>query len=317
MSDGQMFLSKARSNIGLLHWSKTLVRDNSSTVGSFIAAENWLQQAAKIDNNRSAWRGLGFIYLAQEQEDNAIAAWQKADGMGEELVRWGHLAQRTERPNEAIKWYERAANVETELGDPWYFIAIVYHEQQLADSRHAIQRALKATYFRDIGISDAYLLQGAIIQASADIESINQALGSVNAALRIDAFSSNAVKAEAYHKRGVLYERLGYNQQDIILEYRQALAIKPDHPWARLRLGYTLYLVNGDLNQAEREIRHAISLSGDDLFQKWAHRYLGDIYRYENRTPEAIMAYQKVLEIDPLDKRVVELLADLLVGQSN
>jgi tetratricopeptide (TPR) repeat protein len=319
LDSGRTYLSSTASNIGLLYLNIATVESDSSRASALsLASETWLKQAITVHDNRSAWRGLGFLYSRQRNEGDAIKAWQKANEMEKELIRWGLQKQRARQHDEAVRWYIRAASVDQQLGDPWYFVALAQHEQrQWDESLQSIKKALQSSYFQNVGVSDVYLLQGAIIQVTQGPQGFSQALESINIALTLDAFSSNAVKAEAFHKRGFLYEGTGRDQQEVITEYQQALALQPEHHWARLRLGYALYLANGNVAQAEHEMNEAIALGGDDLFQKWAHRYLGDLYRLENRVSEAIAAYQNVLQIDPMDEEVSRLLAELLVLQPN
>ena len=71
------------------------------------------------------------------------------------------------------------------------------------------------------------------------------------------------------------------------------------------------------IKEAEKEIKRAIMLGGDDLFLKWAYRYLGDLYRYENRFPEAVTAYQEAMKFGEADEELSQLLDDLLLLRRN
>ncbi|MBK7179716.1 MAG: tetratricopeptide repeat protein, partial [Chloroflexi bacterium] len=95
---------------------------------------------------------------------------------------------------------------------------------------------------------------GAILQSAPDFKNIDQALQAIDMALQLDAFSSGALKSEAFHKRGFIYEQQGVDLQDAISEYRKALDLQPDHRWARLRLGHALYFACGDAEQAEKKL---------------------------------------------------------------
>ncbi len=313
MTRGRLGLSLGWSNIGLLGLSQALIQDEESRWPSLFLPEMALEKSLLFSKNHSAWRALGFVAILKGEESKAILDWQYAGDMGGELIRWGHCARDGHCYGQGLDWYYRASKVETGLGDSWYYMALVYYGQQhWGEALQSLTISLQARYLLEVGISDVYLLQGAVLQSASDFQNIDQALESIDMALYLDAFSSDALKSEAFHKRGFIYEQQGINLEDAISEYRKALDLQPDHRWARLRLGYALYFAYGDADQAEEEIKQAIRLGGDDLFLRWAYRYLGDIYRYENRFPEAVIAYEEAMKFSEADEELSQLLDDLL-----
>lgn len=318
MTRGRLGFSLGWSNMGLLGLSQALIHDENPKLPSLFLPEMALEKSLLITKTHSAWRALGFVSMLQGEESKAISDWQNAGDMGGELIRWGHCARVGHCYGQELEWYYRASKVETGLGDAWYYMALVYYGQQRwGEALQSLTTALQAEYLLEVGISDVYLLQGAILQSAPDFQNIDQALQAIDMALQLDAFRSDALKSEAFHKRGFIYEQQGVDLQDAISEYRKALDLQPDHRWARLRLGHALYFAYGDAEQAEKEIKRAIMLGGDDLFLKWAYRYLGDLYRYENRFPEAVTAYQEAMKFGEADEELSQLLDDLLLLRRN
>jgi tetratricopeptide (TPR) repeat protein len=164
-------------------------------------------------------------------------------------------------------------------------------------------------------LSDVYFRLGVLYEQEWDFQDVNMALTMYDKALDFGGFGYEGNHAQAYYRRGVIYEEIEHELVKAIAQYRKALDIFPEHSWAKLRLGYALYREYKSVTLAEDILRKIISSQEDNVYQKFAYQYLGDIYMIENRPLDAIAAYRQVLTIDPTDEKVTQLLTDLLAEQ--
>lgn len=242
-----------------------------------------------------------------------VNAWQLGGFTSSEFLGAGEEARKAAQYSDAVTWYKRASVMAPALGDPWYYIGLVRQAQgRWAMALEAYSRALQADVFQDVGRSDVYFRQGVVYQGVSDYQDLRQALILYDVALEIDSFSSDELKAQAFYKRGEVYGLLGRTLSEVIAQYRQALTLRPNHRWARLRLGYALYWKDGELGVAKAEIERALAIWPNNAYRKWPYRYLGDIYRDAGLVDKAVDAYQEALRIDPNDTRVKEILASLV-----
>lgn len=77
----------------------------------------------------------------------------------------------------------------------------------------------------------------------------------------------------------------------------RATQVDPSYPQAWIQLGNS-YLVNSpqDLSKAEAYIRKAVALQPNEAV---VHDYMGDVYRAENKLPEARVEYTRMAELAP------------------
>ena len=104
----------------------------------------------------------------------------------------------------------------------------------------------------------------------------------------------------AHNNLGNIYKDL--NQlDDAIRSYKKALTSKPDFFEVYNNLGLVLFK-NGDFFQAEKNYRKALSINSnyyDSCFN------LGNLLRDTNRRKEALICYQKAIEIKPLASYII------------
>ena len=81
----------------------------------------------------------------------------------------------------------------------------------------------------------------------------------------------------------------------------------PTYAGARMTLARAL-AEHGELARAEAEFRHVLELTSDSVP---AHRALGDLLRGQGRTAEALVVYEALQELTPLDEEVGPLLETL------
>ncbi len=118
-------------------------------------------------------------------------------------------------------------------------------------------------------------------------------------------------EALAHYLMGSLYDNAGQTGE-AIGEYRKALALYPDSPETKLRLGSSLLLA-GELSEAGKVIDEAIV---DDPENVAAYMLRAFVHTAKKEFPEARENYQHVLQVDPSNMRALTFLADLLVQEN-
>lgn len=307
-------MSKALTSVGMLALARYLQASSQTADSSLLPrAEHLFREATRWRRaDATAHRGLGLVLAAEGREDEAVVAWQAAGGMLEELIQRGEQARRAESYEEALKWYGRAIAMNPGLGDPWYYTGLAYEGlNQWEQAIEAYRRALDLRAFEYAGRSSPYYRLGWIHQRELDSPQLDKALAAYNAAIALGDFATDTEAAGAYHSRGAIYDRQGRDPLDSVREYRQALALSPQHKWARLRLGQALYRKHGNVSLAEQEIEQALTLWPDIKSRKWPYRFLGDIYRDAGLVEKAVAAYQEALRVDPNDQQVQRVLNEL------
>jgi superkiller protein 3 len=255
---------------------------------------------------------LGFAYLAAGDPTAAAEAWQAAGLSAWEFIEVGDSMAQAQQQAGAIVWYNRALVIQPGLADAWYALGLAYQQQeQWSDAINAYTAALEAETWQNVQPGDVYYRLGQIYQNAAASQDLEKALEMYAAALDSDAFSSETIRADVHYKRGEIYFWLGRRPSESMAEYRQAIALDPEHYWAHLRLGQALYQTYQDVDRAVVELQLAIDCWPSGPSQKWPYRILGDIYQEAGMTTEAIAAYQEALRFDPQDEQVADKLAAL------
>jgi tetratricopeptide (TPR) repeat protein len=109
--------------------------------------------------------------------------------------------------------------------------------------------------------------------------------------------------AEEYKKAGDL--------EMAIQVLTEGLKSNPSYVTARSFLG-RLLMDKGDLNGAQKELEEVIKAIPDNLL---AQRKLGDLYVLQGRGGDALQRYKAALVLNPGDKELPSLLADLEAGK--
>lgn len=311
---GSAVVSSGLTSVGLLTFTRYLSACSHTVARpTLYRTEHSLRQAILWNPaNTSARRGLGFVLAMQGREDQAVAVWQNAEGMVEEFIQRGDMAQAAKRYEKALLWYERAARMEPNLGDPWYHIGVIHEGlEEWEQALRAYEQAVEAETFADIGRSSLYYQIGKIYQRHLAPPKLNRALAAYDTAIVLDSFNNDWEAADAHASRGTIYDQQDLNPLASIREYQRAVLLNPEHHWAHLRLGAALYQRYGKVSLAEQEIKQALTLWADDKSRKWPYRILGDIYNDAGLIEKAIAAYQVAFRLDPSDKWVRQALSKL------
>jgi tetratricopeptide (TPR) repeat protein len=105
------------------------------------------------------------------------------------------------------------------------------------------------------------------------------------------------------------YRKIGDIEMAIYV-LTEGLKNNPGYVTARSTLG-RLYLEQGDLASAQKELEEVIKVIPDNLL---AQRKLGDIYVLQDKKSEALQRYKACLALNPDDKDLTGMVADLEAG---
>ena len=89
------------------------------------------------------------------------------------------------------------------------------------------------------------------------------------------------------------------------------MSIKPESPVLHLNLANNMYRL-GEISEAEKHYRMAISISSDNESTAKAHNRLAFIYQMQRKNSEAIEHYTEALRINPNELKALNNLAILL-----
>jgi tetratricopeptide (TPR) repeat protein len=240
------------------------------------------------------------IYRRAVRGEPWLDQWAEAGVMAEDLANAGEGARKTERYGEALTWYEYAMRQDPDLGDPWYYLGLLYEDQeQWEDALAAYQRAIASGRLGQVHRSSPYYRLGTLFQWRLGEQRLDNALAAYEAAIDANHFRSDWEAAECHYRRGEILRWQEAELDDYISEFRQAIALNPQHGPAHLALGVSIYKRDQDGAAAEVEILKALDLAPQ---HRWAYYYLGEIYREEGHMDEAAAMYKQALEIDPAFK---------------
>ena len=296
---GPALMSYVLSSVGMV----SLARDLSGAAGELfpqvaLDADTLLCQALSLDaGNRGAHRGLGWVLAAQGKVAEAAAEWRAGGFTAQEFIDAGEQARKAGRFQEALEWYERAANVEPGWGDPWHCMGQVYwRTQDWKRALDAYEEAVESDTLTNIGRSSLYYRIGVIYQSKVEPRQTDAALTAYGAAIETDGFSGTEEAADCHYRRGEILSWMGGDPDEYIREYKRAIELDPRHVSAHILLGAAYYVRYRDVGMAEAEIRRAMELSPHN---KWTYYHLGDVYRHEGRAEDAAVMYRWALDIDP------------------
>lgn len=274
-------------------------------------ARRYFQLALDVnegDTGGYGWLGRAEMLLGRPAA--AVAAWQKGDfSTLQFIVKSGDVARQSKRYDEALRWYQYAAEIKPELGDPYYYIGLAYEGmERWIEALKAFQVANSEGYFVWAHRSSIYYHMGMIYQTRLSPQQLDESLSCFEKAIAIGDFGSVWEEAETYYRKGEALLLRKAEPSTIITTLQKALDLNPHHVWAHILLGNSYYIGYQDPEMAEAEIKQAIELSPQ---AKWAYFHLGEIYRQEGRVEEAQELYEKALEIDrgfePAQNRLEEL----------
>lgn len=309
------FISYLFGNVGWVEVSNFLIPKNARNFASnsnrlSVQIQQQFEKAVLFyDKNNSARGALGWVSFYLNDGEKAILEWKLAGLDGRYFLKRGILARSSGNYEQARQFFEVAINLEPSVGDAWYYLGLIYYEENNWDeAKNFFEKALT---FRldEVKLSDIYLYIGTTQYFMNDPLGSADALKGLNRALSINNFSSDYLVAEAYYRRGVTRRRLGLSTEEALEDFKKSLEYNPNYRWAYIMLGDTIYEAYRDPDRAEDQINKAIEMDPND---KWPYHYLGSIYVRAGEKKKAILMYQRVLEIDPEATGVRATLQNLL-----
>jgi tetratricopeptide (TPR) repeat protein len=227
----------------------------------------------------------------------AVEALQQAGYTAMGLVAVGKQARARSDLEEAQVWYERAARLEPDLGDPWYRLGILFEQQeQWTSAIAAYEQALGFNRYQEVSGSDLHCRLGTIYGWNLEPRRPGQALGSLRTALELDDFITPVDAARCSYLYGFVQRERGTEPAQYIDDFQRAVDLNPKQAWAHLMLGVAIYERDRDAARAETEIRKSLDLAPGN---KWAYYHLGEIHRQEGRMADAAAMYEQALRLDP------------------
>jgi len=223
--------------------------------------------------------------------------WRRAGVTVEELLAQGEAARKAKLYDEAMVWYQRAMRLEPEMGDPWYYMGLLLgKQQQWSLALDAYQQAITLNHLRQVSASDPYCQLAIIYHWHQKPPRTEEALTALETALAIDSFHSVRSAAHCHYVYGYILRGRNTPPQDWIAQFQLATELDPNHLWAHILLGIALYKYDNDVANAEIYLKRAWEIAPDSSAPPY---HLGEIYRQEGRTHEAIAMYEKALDADP------------------
>jgi predicted O-linked N-acetylglucosamine transferase (SPINDLY family) len=229
----------------------------------------------------------------------------------------GVIAYMSHRPQEAVEWMGRAAELAPEIPDYHNNLSVMY--AQLGEYEQAEKAACRALAVRpefpeaESNLANALQGQGRSAEAEAAARRalalrpvFYEALNNLADAL---AAQDKNAEAEAAYREAIKVNRrnsTGCNNLGVLLQtqgrweeaaeaYQAALSIDPRHADARANLG-ALLLLNDEPDEAEQQCRQALELLP---YHYRAATTLGRALRALGRSDEALQAYRHALATGP------------------
>jgi tetratricopeptide (TPR) repeat protein len=106
---------------------------------------------------------------------------------------------------------------------------------------------------------------------------------------------------EAHYSYAAFLAGLG-NNDEYISELRRVLQLKPDYPYADLRLADALF-ANGNLREAEG---HYLAALRADPKSTVAYNSLGKVYLSQGQISQAMIQFSEALRLNPAYKEAEE-----------
>jgi tetratricopeptide (TPR) repeat protein len=269
-------------------------------------AERYLQTAVHFSSHHSNLQQRLALTLARlGEEEQALEQWQKAGASAEDFMRWGQNAQEMGRHREALLWYQRAIQIDSQSSPAWYLLAQTYAAlkngpEALSAYAAAIERAHQD---QQVQLSTLYYHQGMANQWLQEPANLTEAAHSYTIALQIDNFANSWQKADSFNRLGQILQWRGEDVPRQIELFQASIAIDPAYSTPRVLLGYAHYLWHKDVAAAEEEINMALTITPNYLT---AYRYLGEIYFQEQNYLKALTIYAHLLTLDPNQPDIIE-----------
>jgi tetratricopeptide (TPR) repeat protein len=294
----------AAHNAGFVAFNRALAGDAGEATDAWRARgiAQLSSAAAHQPERSSTWRALGHLYLAQGEEAQAIAAWQRAGGMLPEVLANAARAEQAGNTGAAHDWYGRLIAVAPTDPAAWLELGLFYERQGAwATAAETFERGLTNA----AGANSDLLFH--LAQARRNLPALDWTviLSLTERALAADAYLHDWSRLQTHSLRGEALQALG-RPAEARAEFAWVVEQQPDDFWATLRLARLVWAVDGDAATAEQLFRAAIAI---DAQNKWAYLGLAQLYADLSRPADARPLFERVRELDPADATAADWLA--------
>jgi tetratricopeptide (TPR) repeat protein len=269
----------------LLFQAKCFVR-----LENFVEAENALR--AYLGSHRSSSDAtylLGFVLHRENRPADSLAVYTQAAAMvrptGDDLKIVGLDYVLLNDYPDAIKWLEKAVELDPQNKDAWYYLGRVYYTKaRLPEARNAFLRVL------DLDAHDARAEDnlGLILETegktTAAAEAYRQSIAWQQQSLR--------PSEQPYVNLGNLLMEQGQTKE-AMEALRKAVELAPSNAYCHLKLGL-LYRKTNQLEGAQHELEKATQLEPDNAA---AHYQLGRVYKEMNSITRAREEFDRAAEL--------------------
>jgi tetratricopeptide (TPR) repeat protein len=290
-------------------------RQNSCTFVKAVSVDNseiksMLSTVCSYSENggQAACRALGFLLNSEGNEEQALAVWKNGSEITANMfLLSGQDLQETGDYDGALTCFQKAADVDSDLRDVWYFMGSLQQEMKAWDQAlTSFEEAAECVRGRLIGESDAYFKIGYLRQhyiRPLDWDAVWQAY---ERAIAADDFRIGWLPQQTYIQRGNL---LSWQErwEQAVVEYQKALELNDRSLRVRKALA-DAYVQKGDFSKAESVLREAVTLAPRS---SEAYAALGDFYRGADALEPAIEAYAEALRLDPDNVEIQNILREL------
>jgi tetratricopeptide (TPR) repeat protein len=286
------------SNSGFVQFNHTLSQDISSP-SLYTRTAAALEKATTYNpQNDSAWRALGYTSFLMGDEATAVGNWQNAPSMVGEIIGKGQAARLEDNHKAALFWFDLATQIAPELADGWYFLGLEQESQgDWVQAVESYQTAVSRVNGERVGRSDPYFRRGRARWQVEGGEAKEEVLADLQQALETDDFTGEWARIQTHYLRGVVLKQAGQGGE-AAAEFSWVVENDPDDYWAHVQLGLLAWELDDDVVAAEAWLLKANDLAENN---KWAYRYLGQLYEELGRNDEAETMFRKVLAFDPDD----------------
>jgi len=269
----------------LLYRAKSLVH-----VDDFAGAEAALRWYLGSHRDSSdALYMLGFVLNRENRPADSLASYTQAAAItrptSDDLKVVGLDYVLLDDYPDAIKWLEKAVELDNKNKDAWYYLGRAYYTQsQLLRAKLAFSTALQ------LDPQDAKAENGLGLVFESDAQPV-AALEAYKKAIEMD--EGNPRRSEQpYVNLGSLLLGQGQNQ-DAIKPLETAVLLAPDNAYCRMRLG-AAYLRTGKMDLAQRELEKATQLDPENAA---AHYQLGKVYKETHQLDRARAEFDRTAEL--------------------
>jgi len=238
---------------------------------------------------------LGYIYEESKDTQKAIETYslnvQLEPTFFEGHLHLGLLYYRLKKFPEATEHLGRAVGLNPKQPEAHIILGLAYLQQENYEkSVEAFQEGIR----HNPRNADLQFNLGSAYDKLNKFDEVEQAM---EAAIELDPHH-----ADAMNYLGYSYAERGIKIEQALSLTKKAVALKPENGYYIDSLGWAFFK-SGQLSDALREIKRAVTLVGDDPV---IYEHLGDIYAKQQMMAEAREAWLHALELDPSNNKLME-----------